>query len=343
MAGLFDQWSDNPNSQAELAMISGLLAGKGNLNGILGRSMMGSQEAYTNASQLKAQEEARRQQLALQQQHMGMEREKLDMMKMPRPSEGFTMKPGEVRFDPTGKQVAAVPANEPGEKDAFLRMMSAAGVDPTSQQGKTLLQNYLTKQSTHQPAVSVSMMSPYAGVDSQGNPIVVQPSNRPGVAPQVLTDPSGKPIRPATENKPMTDTQANANLYATRMEKADKIIGELEGRYSRTGLAARQHAGEGMIGSVASSMLSSEGQKADQAQRDFINAVLRRESGAVISPSEFTNARQQYFPQPGDKPEVIKQKAANRATAIEGIRAAASSKAPVNKQQPEVIDFGSLK
>ena len=50
----------------------------------------------------------------------------------------------------------------------------------------------------------------------------------------------------------------------------------------------------------------------EQAQRDFINAVLRRESGAVIGEPEFENARLQYFPQPGDTPEVVKQKQKNR-------------------------------
>ena len=50
----------------------------------------------------------------------------------------------------------------------------------------------------------------------------------------------------------------------------------------------------------------------EQAQRDFINAVLRRESGAVIGEQEFENARLQYFPQPGDTPKVVKQKQKNR-------------------------------
>ena len=50
----------------------------------------------------------------------------------------------------------------------------------------------------------------------------------------------------------------------------------------------------------------------DQAQRDFINAVLRRDSGAAINDREFANARQQNSVQPGDSQEVIAQKRANR-------------------------------
>lgn len=59
----------------------------------------------------------------------------------------------------------------------------------------------------------------------------------------------------------------------------------------------------------------------DQAKRDFINSVLRRESGAVISDAEFANAERQYFPQVGDKPAVIAQKAKNRRVSIDGMRA----------------------
>ncbi len=64
---------------------------------------------------------------------------------------------------------------------------------------------------------------------------------------------------------------------------------------------------------------SPEYQQAKQARDDFINAQLRRESGAAIAPTEYANADKQYFPQPGDAPEVIKQKEANRALAIQGM------------------------
>lgn len=202
----------------------------------------------------------------------------------------------------------------------------------------------IVKLTTHAPGtnVTVGLQAPYAGLDAQGNPIVLQPANRPGAPPQLLTDPrTGQPIqppRPAIENKPMTDVQANANLYSSRMEKADKIINAQEGNYNRLGLAGRQRAGDGFVGAAANSQLSGGAQQADQAQRDFVNATLRRESGAAISASEFVSARQQYFPQPGDLPAVVKQKADNRKTAIEGIRAAAGLRAPINQVGNQNVD-----
>jgi hypothetical protein len=74
------------------------------------------------------------------------------------------------------------------------------------------------------------------------------------------------------------------------------------------------------IGPLGNFAASPSQQKMEQAQRDFVNAVLRQESGASISPAEFDNARKQYFPQPGDSGEVIAQKAKNRAIAIDGMR-----------------------
>ena len=63
-----------------------------------------------------------------------------------------------------------------------------------------------------------------------------------------------------------------------------------------------------------------EQQKFDQAKRDFINAQLRRESGATIQPPEFESAEKQYFPQPGDSEGVKKQKAEARRIAVENMR-----------------------
>lgn len=60
-------------------------------------------------------------------------------------------------------------------------------------------------------------------------------------------------------------------------------------------------------------------QKYKQAERNFVNAVLRKESGAVISPEEFESARIQYFAQPGDRPEVILQKQRNRIAAANSL------------------------
>ncbi len=119
------------------------------------------------------------------------------------------------------------------------------------------------------------------------------------------------------EEKPLNDTQSKALLFGSRMREAGKVLDAL----AKDGTSASvpgSRAGYG-IGSTITALSSSKQQQLDQAKRDFVNAVLRRESGAVIADSEFENADKQYFPQIGDSKEVIAQKKRNRELATDGI------------------------
>lgn len=64
---------------------------------------------------------------------------------------------------------------------------------------------------------------------------------------------------------------------------------------------------------------SPQRQKADAAQREFVMASLRQDSGAAIPPAEIENHIRTYFPVPGDGPEVIKQKEAARRRVLAGL------------------------
>ena len=123
--------------------------------------------------------------------------------------------------------------------------------------------------------------------------------------------------------KAPTEGQAKANIYASRAEASNQILGELDAQ----GTDLQQV----LIGNLplGNFVNTPKFQEYKQAQRDFINAILRQESGAVIAPSEFANAQQQYFPQPGDNPGVIEQKRQNRAIAIRTIRQASGPFADV--------------
>jgi len=143
---------------------------------------------------------------------------------------------------------------------------------------------------------------------------------------QQVTGPNGLPLVKGSSggaNKTMTEGQAKANLFGTRMVEANKIFDELAGQGVSTVSQLKRAAdavplvGPG-LGMVANSTMVSPGQqRLEQAQRDFINAVLRRESGAVIADSEFASAAQQYFTQPGDAPAVVAQKKKNRERAAQ--------------------------
>lgn len=119
------------------------------------------------------------------------------------------------------------------------------------------------------------------------------------------------------DEKPLNDTQSKALLFGSRMREAEAVLDALEKAGTTTSVPGSR-SGYG-IGPVVTAMSSSQKQQLDQAKRNFVNAVLRRESGAVIADSEFDNADKQYFPQIGDSKEVIAQKKRNRQLATQGI------------------------
>ena len=125
--------------------------------------------------------------------------------------------------------------------------------------------------------------------------------------------------------KPLTESQGKAAGFGVRANDSDAIIREIGGNGEvQPGLIKRSaeavpFMGDA-LGTLANWTQSEPQQKVEQAQRNFINAVLRRESGAVISPEEFDNARKQYFPQPGDEQGTIAQKQSNRQAVIAALK-----------------------
>lgn len=114
--------------------------------------------------------------------------------------------------------------------------------------------------------------------------------------------------------KPLTQAQTVALGYATRTVEANKVIEELGNKFSGTPEINLPFG----LGNL-SALKSSDRQRYNQAKQDFVNAVLRPESGAAISPSEFENADKQYFPQLWDSLETISQKRQNRLSKISSL------------------------
>lgn len=120
-------------------------------------------------------------------------------------------------------------------------------------------------------------------------------------------------------SKGMSEQQSKDALFGARMQEANKMLATLES----DGISAPVLSHAGSYGEAYAQVMpgilggaSSQQQQYMQAQRDFINATLRKESGAAIAESEFDNARKQYFPQVGDSKAVIAQKAQNRTLAL---------------------------
>lgn len=159
--------------------------------------------------------------------------------------------------------------------------------------------------------------------DGQGGKMLVRVNRATGQTDKVqIGGAATQPTTPYGTNQKLTADEAKDRLFVNRLVSSHNTIVGLE------------HINDGAAGSIGgvlanrpfirdsaafNSMISPERQKVIQAQRDFVNALLRKESGAAISQGEFENAQKQYFPQPGDSPEVIAQKRLNRQNAIEGM------------------------
>ena len=66
-------------------------------------------------------------------------------------------------------------------------------------------------------------------------------------------------------------------------------------------------------------LLTPENRQFFQAERNFITAVLRKESGANIPENEYNDARRVYIPQVGDDERTLEMKRQARQDAIAGI------------------------
>lgn len=142
---------------------------------------------------------------------------------------------------------------------------------------------------------------------------------------QPAVGPDGKPLM--GKGGTLNGEQANALAFATRMQASGRILDDLAASGVALPSQLRRAAEAvpfvgGVAGAAANFAASPQQQQVEQAQRDFINAVLRRESGAAISMGEFSNAAQQYFPQPGDSAAVKEQKRAARERAVQTMMAA---------------------
>ena len=120
--------------------------------------------------------------------------------------------------------------------------------------------------------------------------------------------------------KPFTEGQSKDNVFATRAEGAltalDPIAGTLTSRSER--------AAEMVPFGLARGMQTDEFQVAQNAGDEFLQAILRKDTGAAITEQEQMLYGKTYLPQPGDSEAVMAQKQQARRRAVEAIKAGMS-------------------
>ena len=148
-------------------------------------------------------------------------------------------------------------------------------------------------------------------LDTPNGPVVLSKYAQGPVTAAPLLGIDGKPV--LGKSGALTETQGNAVAFGIRasnalsnLEKLDKISG---GDYFK----AQLPFGSG------NSFMSANGQQAMNAEKQFVAAILRKESGAAISNDEYATTGSQFFPRPGDTPAQLEQKRTNRELAIKGL------------------------
>jgi hypothetical protein len=192
------------------------------------------------------------------------------------------------------------------------------------------------------PVTTGGAMAPPSGASASGG----IPTGRTAPAGQLT--PTSAPVEGAPvvgtplkgKATALTDTQGNATAFGARMLEANTLLNDLEGKGTTSGGRIKgavegtlkslvPYMGENLAqgaGSIMNTLPSIAGgpsesqQMYQQAKTNFITAVLRKESGAVIGDNEFNTEDKKYFPQAGDTAGVIKQKQKARNLAVETMK-----------------------
>lgn len=213
--------------------------------------------------------------------------------------------PPDVRLDP---------GMSPEERAAAMADIAAGA--PAGDQSYEVKQGggYLRGKQPQQDQESYGQPQPVTGPD--GKVRMVQFGNRGGQ--REVTNYAPPPT--ARDARPPGEGERNAAGYYSRMDSAGRELDALvSAGYDPTNMRDRYTAGQGPMLNWAA---SEKGQNYRQQQEDWVRAKLRKESGAVIGDEEMAREISTYFPEVGDKPDVLKAKERSRRIAEEAMRKA---------------------
>jgi hypothetical protein len=141
----------------------------------------------------------------------------------------------------------------------------------------------------------------------------------------------GGPADPATKPKgrdKWTEVQSKAANFGNMMVNADTQLATMSPK-GPDGKPMPMENPKNFLGAIRDGIVPGEAvrnvmtpndtQAYNQIAKQWIRAKLRKESGAAIGVDEMEQEFRTYFPQYGDGPEVLKQKAAARAEATKGM------------------------
>lgn len=130
------------------------------------------------------------------------------------------------------------------------------------------------------------------------------------------------------EEKPATDAELKVASFGRRAQDANDIIRQLEVDQGYDAADKRKTGRNFQIPLVGTKPWATEQDRAyDAAKSEFIDSVMRPDSGAVLGPRELETKGEALFPEPGDPPNIIAQKRARRDSLANTLMMAAGDKA----------------
>lgn len=312
----------DPRAAMLTQMGLGLMAGSGpsrtpvSFGQTVGQAGMQGMQAGQQALQAQQQEAFRQAQMKKMDEQLALERDRLNKEKTPQPRTQADSQ-GILRWvdgPQAGQAVAGF--NTPKAPEGF-RVGPTGALEPI----KEYWDQKAAVAAAGKPSTTIeNYPNPIPVMGTDGKPQMVQFGKHGEMRPTPFT-PYKEPTQPA-------DVERTAGGYASRMLQAEKItqeVGPIGNRTIGTDAAARVP----VIGAYAErESMTPDQQRVRQAQEDWVRSKLRKESGAVIAKEEMDKEIELYFPQPGDKPEVITQKTASRETAIQAMMQSAGRAAP---------------
>jgi len=206
-----------------------------------------------------------------------------------------------------------------------------AAVNPNDPKLK-IYDDAIKTKSTRGEGINLNLGSPVAGVDAQGNPVFFQPS-KTGGAPSIVQG-----VRPpeAAGGK-LTEGERTAGFLSERLNNSLQQLQQVTGQ--QPSAAAPNFKAEAIKFFTRSDYLKNlanpqSRQQVEAAQYDILDSALTLGTGAAYTREQLESYRKSYFPQLGDKPKTIEDKAARLQNLLDSAYKKAGRAAPKEAQVP---------
>jgi len=160
-------------------------------------------------------------------------------------------------------------------------------------------------------------------VDASGR-VVYQGQGSTGTYSVTLPDGT----RMEVGGKPLTEGQSKDTVFSTRAAGALPYVDAGE-----AALADPREVGKDKLPLVGNYLTSKDYQVASSAGKEFLQALLRKDTGAAIQAFEVAEYGSVYLPQPGDTPERLAYKKEARHRAVAAIEAGMPAQAIVAQER----------